>query len=127
MVLGQSVFYERFYAGGIGSLRGFKLRGVSPRGGPLDDPVGGDMLWVTTAEVNYPIYENLIRGVVFVDVGDVESTLTIEHIRADAGVGVRVTLPFFGQLPLAIDFAFPFLKQSFDQTQIISFALGIPF
>ena len=127
IVDGKSPFYERFYAGGIGSLRGFKLRGVSPRSGPLKDPIGGDMLWTTTAEVNFPIYENAVRGVVFVDVGDVEPTLTIEKIRADAGVGIRLTLPFFGQLPLAVDVAFPFLKQAEDETQLISFSLGIPF
>ena len=124
---GNLPFYERFYAGGIGSLRGFKFRGVGPHDGPLEDPTGGDLSWVSTAEVNYPIWENILRGVVFVDVGNVERDITIGTIRSDIGAGVRVTIPFFGQLPLALDFAIPVTKQAHDRTQIISFALGIPF
>ncbi len=127
IAFGDSVFYERFYGGGIGSLRGFKFRGVSPRSGPLNDPIGGDLSWITTGEVNYPIWEEILRGVVFVDVGDVESDVTIRDIRADFGTGLRVTIPFFGQLPLAIDFAVPVMKKTGDKTQIISFSLGLPF
>ncbi len=126
-IFGDSPFFERFYAGGIGSLRGFEFRGVSPREGPRNDPIGGDFMWVSTAEVNFPIYEDLLRGVVFVDVGTVEPDITIENIRMDVGAGFRVTIPFFGQLPLAVDFAFPAIKKSGDKTQLISFSLGIPF
>ncbi len=123
---GTSPFFERFYGGGIGSLRAFKFRGVSPRSGPLSDPVGGDFSWTTTGELNFPLYENMLRGVVFVDIGDVEQDITIGTIRADAGVGFRITLPFFGQLPLAVDFGYPIAKAKGDQTQLISFALGLP-
>ncbi len=126
-VLGTSPFFERFYGGGIGDLRGFKFRGVGPVSGPRHDPVGGDFSWVTTAEVNFPVYENLLRGVVFTDVGDYETNINIGTIRADVGAGIRVTIPFFGQLPLALDFAVPVQKESTDHTQLISFSLGIPF
>ncbi|MGN6369524.1 MAG: outer membrane protein assembly factor BamA [Phycisphaerae bacterium] len=126
-VFGDSPFYERFYGGGIGDLRGFKYRGVGPVAGQLNDPIGADFSWVTTAEVNFPIYENLLRGVVFTDVGDYERDIEIGTIRADVGVGVRVTIPFFGQLPLALDFAIPVAKASHDRTQVVSFSLGIPF
>lgn len=125
--LGDSVFYERFYGGGIGSLRGFKYRGVSPRSGPLNDPVGGDFSWLSTVEINYPIFEEIIRGVVFTDVGTVERDIQINEIRSDIGVGLRLTIPFFGQLPLAVDFAVPISKVQGDQKQFISFSLGIPF
>lgn len=124
---GESVFYERFYAGGIGSLRGFKFRGVSPRSGPLNDPVGGDFSWVSTIELNFPVWENILRGVVFTDFGTVEDDITISGIRASIGAGVRLTIPFFGQLPLALDVAVPISKQDGDKTQFLSFSLGIPF
>src|SRR5262249_30055264 len=87
---GDSAFYERFYGGGIGSLRAFKFRGISPRSGPLKDPVGGDFSWLTTGEINFPIWKETLRGVVFVDIGTVESDISISNIRADAGIGLRV-------------------------------------
>lgn len=124
---GKSPTYERFYLGGIGELRGFQFRGVSPRDGPLEDPIGGDFYWMSTAEVNYPIYEELLRGVVFVDLGSVERTITLDSVRSDAGLGVRVTLPLFGGLPIAVDFAYPITKQSTDRTQFVSVSLGVPF
>jgi outer membrane protein insertion porin family len=124
---GESPFYERFYGGGIGGLRGFRFRGVSPRAGGLNDPVGGDFSWLSSAEVNFPIYEEVIRGVVFVDVGTVERDIEIGTIRSDAGFGVRLKIPFFGELPLALDFGIPITKASGDRTQLISFSLGIPY
>ena len=45
-------------------------------------------------------------------------------IRVSSGVGVRLTLPIFGQVPLALDFGFPVLKGRQDETQIVSFSLG---
>jgi outer membrane protein insertion porin family len=127
IVAGDSPTYERYYLGGIGNLRGFHFRGLGPHNGPRNDPVGGDFSWNTTAEVNFPIYEDLIRGVVFVDVGTVESDLTISKIRSDAGAGVRLTLPFLGGLPIAIDLAYPISRKDGDRTQVFSIALGLPF
>jgi outer membrane protein insertion porin family len=125
--LGTSEFYERFYGGGIGSLRGFKFRGAGPVSGPLNDPVGGDFSWFSTVEVNRPIYEEIVRGVAFVDMGTVETDIDLTQLRMDAGFGLRLTIPFFGQLPLAIDFAYPIMKAATDQKQYVSFSLGIPF
>jgi outer membrane protein insertion porin family len=124
---GTSPTYERFYLGGIGELRGFKYRGVGPRSGPLNDPIGGDFEWMTTVEVNFPIYEEMLRGVVFVDVGTVESDITITSIRSDIGAGVRLNLPLFGGVPIALDFAYPVTKKSYDETQFVSVSLGLPF
>ncbi len=124
--LGNSVFFERFYAGGIGSLRGFTYQGVGPREGYNLDPVGGNFLAVTTGEINYPIYQNILRGVVFTDVGDVEPNMHLGTIRADAGLGLRITIPFFGQYPLGIDFAYPFSHGPQDHLEYVSFAFGIP-
>ncbi len=124
--LGHSVFFERFYAGGIGSLRGFTYEGVTPRAGPLLDGVGGNFMTVSTAEINTPIYENILRGVVFVDAGDVEPNVHLGIIRVDAGVGVRVVIPFLGRLPLGIDLAYPIQRGHNDHVEYISFAFGLP-
>jgi outer membrane protein insertion porin family len=123
-ITGDDPFFERFYGGGIGSIRGFAYRGVSPRSGPDDDRIGGIFSLTGTAEVNFPLYENSLRGVVFSDFGTVESDVRIGTIRSSVGAGIRLTLPFLGQVPIAIDFAVPVTKDDEDDTQIISFSLG---
>ena len=124
-ITGDSVFFERFYGGGIGSMRGFRFRGVSPRSGRGDDPVGGDFVYNGSAEINFPIYESMLRGVVFTDFGDVESDVKFGVVRTSVGAGVRFTLPFLGQTPFAIDFAVPSTRGRPDDTPLISFSLGI--
>ncbi len=117
-------FYERFYGGGIGSIRGFAYRGVSPREGRDNDPVGGDMSLLGTLELNYPIYGDNLRGVVFSDVGTVEQDIKIYTVRASIGVGVRLVLPILGPAPIALDIAVPILKDSQDHVQYFDFAFG---
>ena len=123
-ITGDDPFFERFYGGGIGSIRGFSYRGVTPRSGPDDDGIGGAFMITGTAEVSVPLYAETLRGVVFTDFGTVEPNVELGTIRTSVGAGVRLTLPFLGQVPIAIDFAIPITKDDQDDTQIISFSLG---
>ena len=121
---GDSPFFERFYGGGIGSIRGFRFRGVSPRSGRGFDPIGGNFAATGSVELGFPIYAESLRGVVFSDFGDVESQPHLGTIRSSVGAGIRLTLPFLGQAPLAIDFAVPLSRAENDNAQLISFSLG---
>ena len=122
---GESVFFERFYGGGLGSVRGFEFRGISPRAGTDEDPVGGDFALTGTAELNFPVIGETLRGVVFADVGTVERDFDLGTIRSGVGAGFRLVLPILGnQMPLAVDFAYPVSKDREDETQIISFSFG---
>lgn len=123
-IFGSAPFFERFYGGGIGSIRGFRFRGVSPRSGLEDDAVGGDFVLTLTGELSFPLAGEFLRGVVFVDTGTVERNFEINDYRVSAGAGVRLYLPFFGQTPFALDFGVPLVKNGQDQTQIISFSFG---
>lgn len=117
--------YERFFLGGAGSLRGFRFRGVGPRDN--GDPIGGKAVWNATAQYSFPLIGDQVRGVAFVDTGSVAPDWGSEEIldlRAGAGVGVRLSIPFLGQAPVAIDFGVPLLRQSGDEGQIISFSFG---
>jgi outer membrane protein insertion porin family len=121
---GDDPFFERFYGGGIGSIRGFSFRGVSPRDGPSNDQVGGDFSATGTVEVSFPLATEILRGVVFTDFGTVEHDVQIGVVRSSIGTGFRLTLPFLGQVPIALDFAIPITKDHYDSTQFISFSLG---
>jgi outer membrane protein insertion porin family len=123
-IAGDAPFFERFYGGGIGSIRGFAFRGVSPRSGPDEDRVGGEFSLTGSAEVSFPLVGEQLRGVVFTDFGTVEEDFRFGTIRSSVGTGFRLIVPFLGQTPIAIDFAVPLSKDDEDDTQIISFSLG---
>lgn len=120
--------FERFFAGGRESIRGFEFRGVGPH--QEGEPVGGDVLVLAGAEYEFPLAQDVLRGVVFVDSGTVAESVHADdfrRFRAAAGFGFRLKIPFLGQVPLALDFGFPFFKQREDDRQTVSFSLGAPF
>jgi outer membrane protein insertion porin family len=125
-------FYERYYMGGS-SFRGFRFRGVSPVGirndnGEVgDDPVGGRFLFFAGAEVQQPVYEDIVTVVGFVDSGTVTEDPGFDEYRVSVGVGFRLYVPQLSPAPLAFDFGFPILKEETDETRIFSFSLDIPF
>jgi len=123
-ITGDSVFFERYYGGDMGSVRGFRFRGISPRGGRGSDPVGGDFYFTGSAAVSFPIYQNVFRGVVFADFGDVENDVRVGTVRLSVGPGVRFTLPILGSTPISIYFGYPIVKNRNDDTQFISFQFG---
>ena len=99
--------FERFYGGGIGSMRGFAYRGVSPRQGSKDQAVGGDFLLLGGTEVSYPLFGKDLRGVFFSDMGTVERDFEITSWRVSVGFGVRFVLRLFGPVPMSFDFGIP--------------------
>ena len=69
--------FERFYAGGFSSIRGFAFRGVTPRDPIYGMGVGGDFQLLGTAKYMFPITaDDMLKGVVFVDAGTVEPTIS---------------------------------------------------
>ena len=126
-IVGDSPVFERFYGGGMSTLRGFDFRGVSPRQGAEDRAVGGDFLLLTGAEYGVPLYGKTLRGVVFTDMGTVEEDFEITSWRVTLGLGLRVIIPYFGPVPLAFDFAWPVAKDGDDDTQVFSFSIGATF
>ena len=124
---GDAPVFERFYGGGIGSIRGFDYRGVSPRSNGTDEPIGGDFLFLAGGEYTFPLVGEQLRGVVFIDTGTVEENFQVTSYRAAGGFGVRWVIPLLGQVPMSFDFGFPFSKDSQDDTQIFSFSIGWTF
>ena len=63
--------YERFYLGGMNSIRGFEYGKVSPIDPDTDDRIGGNMMWYTNVELIVPIFkEQGIYGALFFDAGN---------------------------------------------------------
>jgi outer membrane protein insertion porin family len=117
--------FERYFAGGFQSFRGFRFRGVTPR----DDTgfsTGGTFQALGTVEYRLPLTaDDMIAMVVFSDFGSVDDEVSMQAFRATAGFGARVTIPAMGPVPLAFDFAFPIASEDFDREQIFSFYVGV--
>ncbi len=118
--------YERFYAGGFGTLRGFQFRGASPTINGVQ--VGGRLMTVNSVEYMFPITaDDMLKGVVFVDYGTVEydRSFSWDNYRVAPGVGLRVTIPMISLAPIALDFAFPVHQSPTDLGQTFSFFVGV--
>ncbi len=125
-IVGDAPAFERFFGGGTGSIRGFSHRGVGPHSGPpyRKTPIGGDFEFFAGAEYIFPIVDEQLRGVIFLDTGTVEKDFEITTYRASVGAGIRWVVPLLGPVPMSIDFGFPINKHADDDTQVFSFTFG---
>ncbi len=99
-------FYDRYYLGGLYSLRGFEYREISPREEGFDEPVGGNTYWFGSLEYSLPIIEKL-RFAVFYDIGNVGEDLfdyNFSNYSDNFGFGLRLNLPIG---PLRLDYGIP--------------------
>ncbi|PKL51085.1 MAG: hypothetical protein CVV39_00655 [Planctomycetes bacterium HGW-Planctomycetes-1] len=124
VIVGNAPPFEKFYGGGIGSIRGFDYRGVSPRSGPDKDPVGSDWIVTASSELVVPLTKEVLSALFFVDTGMVETG----GVRASAGIGIQIMVPqWFGPVPMRFELAHPFMKNGDDDTQVFSFSAGALF
>jgi outer membrane protein insertion porin family len=116
--------YERYFAGGASSLRGFEYRGVTPRWNDIG--VGGNFEFFNSVELCFPLsFDDNIRGVAFIDSGTVDEDISSwkYKYRITAGIGLRLCIPAMGPVPIAFDFGVPLTKDKSDKTQIFSFTM----
>lgn len=108
--------YERFYAGGMNTVRGYKERSVGPRDPGNNEPIGGEAIAVGNLEMTFPLYENVLKGAVFYDIGNVwrrTSEFFDGNMKAGVGLGVRVKTPVG---PVKVDYGFP-LSSNHDDSK----------
>ncbi|MDP6013915.1 MAG: outer membrane protein assembly factor BamA [Alphaproteobacteria bacterium] len=124
---------ERFFLGG-NSFRGFAPSGVGPRDLSVDSAVGGNLMYKGTLELGFPIglpNELGIKGRVFsiagslTEVDNAASTVSdTGSLRVSMGAGLSWASPFG---PVRIDITKAVVKESFDDTEILSFGFGSVF
>ncbi|MBN1764569.1 MAG: outer membrane protein assembly factor BamA [Sedimentisphaerales bacterium] len=123
-IVGDAPVFERYYVGGIGSLRGFDYRGVSPRGGVKDDPIGSNYVFLANTEITHPIVEETIYGKIFCDSGFVSEG----PYRVTLGFGLQLVVPqLFQMIPMHFDFGIPIISDDKDDEQVFSFTFGMNF
>lgn len=139
---GQTIpIQERFFKGGD-TFRGFAQAGVGPRDTDIQGDsgsVGGNFFAIGSFQLKLPSFlpdDYGVQTALFTDIGTVGhldvplgtcgpgSTSCIKDnlaLRASAGVAVAWKSPFG---PITIDLGLPFLKTSYDRSQIIYFSAG---
>lgn len=88
----QNLRYERFFLGGIDSIRGYERFSITPPGYEIS---GGNQMAMLNVEYRFPITD-MLRGLVFFDVGQTwaDNMWPWDNFkpRKSIGVGLRVDL-----------------------------------
>ena len=127
--------FERFFVGGINSVRGFAPRSLGPRIKVADqyDPaatlqdfnIGGNKMLVFNFEIEFPIFQKAgIRGVIFFDAGNAfneNETLNPANLRTSIGWGFRWFSPIG---PLRFEWGAPLKPRAGEEPIVFEFTIG---
>ena len=119
-------FFKNFYAGGVGSVRGFETASLGPRD-TNGDILGGNRRFIGNFEMLFPLpgyKEKNVRLALFADAGDVwgqGERIRVGDLRAAVGFAVSWDSPVG---PLRFSFGAPIKKQPADKIERFQFQLG---
>ncbi len=114
--------FERYYLGGINSLRG--LRDVGPIDPATGDPIGGLTMLTFNVDYIFPLIKNAgMKGVLFFDTGNSwESGYHLGDMRRTAGIGIRWYSPIG---PLRLEWGYVLDRKENESTNRWEFAIGM--
>ncbi len=117
--------YEKFFVGGIQTLRGFEYG----KAGPLDDqrePIGAKKMITFQSELIFPLAREIgLRGAVFWDIGKgFDKWKDITPLKTGLGVGIRWFSPFG---PIHIDMGFNPNPKKGEKQNVFDFTMGTVF
>ncbi len=121
-------FFKNFYAGGVGSVRGYDPSSLGPRD-INNTSLGGDQRYVTNAELLFPMpgfdKERSVRLSVFIDGGVIYGQPTQVPASTDPRFSTGVALTWISPVgPLKLSYAKPLNDVPEDKIQRIQFTLG---
>lgn len=121
--------FQRYFAGGIRTVRGYKINSLGPR--DIDgDPLGGNIKVVGNLELLYvpPFAEksDSSRLSLFFDAGNVYDGTRVEldELRLSTGISLQWFTPVG---PLVFSYAIPLNNQLGDDVEKFQFSLGTVF
>ncbi len=122
--------FKNYYAGGIGSVRGYETSTLGPRDAN-GVAIGGASKFVGNMEFIFPLpgsgVDRTVRLFTFFDYGNVFAEgqpFKVGDMRYSTGFGLSWLSPIG---PLKISMGFPIKKKAEDQTQRFQFQIGTAF
>lgn len=120
--------FKNFYAGGLGSVRGFDGNSLGPRD-IANNPLGGTQKLVGSIEMLAPLpgADRTLRALSFIDAGQVwapKQDVNLGDVRASFGIGIAWISPVG---PLKLSYAFPLRHKPEDRLQRFQFQIGTGF
>jgi len=115
---------ERFYLGGINTLRGFDSREVGPQDPETGDFIGGDKETYFNFEFLFPLAADVgMKGVTFFDIGNAlgEEESWFDEWRYSAGAGIRWLSPLG---PLRLEWGYNLDPKDGEDSSRIEFMVG---
>jgi outer membrane protein insertion porin family len=120
---------ERFYMGGIGSVRGYESYSLSPMIEDVSEDgyvtyrrIGGKKTFSNSAELSFPLVPKAkMRLVTYLDWGFIGSRYLDEISRGGYGMGIEWFSPVG---PIQLMFSRPLNQQSGDKTSFFEFMMG---
>jgi len=118
--------YERFYVGGLYTVRGLGFGEAGPRDPKTGDPLGGTEELIFNAEYIFPIISDIrLKGVVFFDVGNAyENFKHFGTLRYTSGMGVRWISPMG---PIRLEWGYNLKRKPREDSSRFEFAFGTLF
>ncbi len=117
--------YERFYLGGLNSIRGFKWGHVSPRDAETGERIGGNKMWYANIEYIFPLVKDAgLRGVIFADIGNSyfdDDDWDFSNTKKSAGIGFRWLSPMG---PLRLEWGYNLDRQDDEESSVWDFSIG---
>lgn len=98
--------FDRYYAGGLGTVRGYGYRRVGPR--EAGDAIGGQTLAIQNIEYTFPVPKlDFFKGAVFLDAGHINPDaykVSFSDFAISTGPGVKIKTPIG---PVALYYGYP--------------------
>lgn len=123
--------FKNFYAGGIGSVRGYRGSSLSVNPVAGEDPIGGQSRIIMNAELQFPFPgggpDRTLRWFTFVDGGQVfrdGEKMGVSDLRYSYGLGISWLSPIG---PLKLSLARPINEHPNDRLQAFQFQIGTGF
>jgi len=119
--------YEKFYLGGINTIRGFETRSIAvevidPETGTVYE-VGGKSMWFTNLEYHFPLVKaGGLRGLVFYDAGNVyDDEWNFTEIKQSVGAGLRWLSPMG---PMRLEWGYVINPEPDEDSSNWEFSMG---